>query len=315
MNADGYGFTEGITRAIDECVAFGTVRSLSANVNFPHAEALARLVAKFPFVSVGCHLNPVVGRPVLEARQVPSLVDENGEFFYKTFESRFQSGALRLDELRAEMLAQIEKTRGLAGEAFSHVDFHRGLHRLPRLYPLFLEVAEASGVGRIRTHRYRAGMESGWPRLSHAAHILSSPTRAAKYSWNLLLRRKARTRGFAMPDNRVAITHMETRPGRISVENFRRMLVHLPRGFSEFTAHPAYVDDELRRWSTYIDQRVAEREVLLSSDFRTALYNSEVTLAGYRDIPVPESTAGRSTRSEPRGTTSSAGVPSGGNTR
>ena len=31
INADGYGFTPGTTRAIEECIAFGTVRSLSVN--------------------------------------------------------------------------------------------------------------------------------------------------------------------------------------------------------------------------------------------------------------------------------------------
>ena len=40
INTDGYGFTAGITRAIEECVEFGTVKSLSANVNFKHAENL-----------------------------------------------------------------------------------------------------------------------------------------------------------------------------------------------------------------------------------------------------------------------------------
>ena len=47
-----------------------------------------------------------------------------------------------------------------SGPAFSHVDFHMGLHRLPRLYDLFLDVAQATGVRRIRTHRYLVGMES-----------------------------------------------------------------------------------------------------------------------------------------------------------
>jgi chitin disaccharide deacetylase len=81
INADGYGFTAGISRAIEECVEFGTVRSLSANVNFTHADGLTHLVQKHPGLSVGCHVNPVVGRPVLSPKQVPSLVDENGEFF------------------------------------------------------------------------------------------------------------------------------------------------------------------------------------------------------------------------------------------
>ena len=78
INADGYGFTEGISRAIEECIEFGTVRSLSANVNCSGSEGLRKLVAKHPYLSVGCHLNPVVGRPLLPPGEMASLVDGDG---------------------------------------------------------------------------------------------------------------------------------------------------------------------------------------------------------------------------------------------
>ena len=161
INADGYGFTAGVSRAIEECIAFGTVRSLSANVNFKHADGLAQLVRTYPELSVGCHINPVVGCPVLDPDKVPTLLDENGEFLYKALSRRFMSGSIRSAKLRAEMLAQVEKTRDLAGAAFSHLDFHMGFHRLPRLYAVFLEVAQQSRVGRIRTHRYRVEWKVG----------------------------------------------------------------------------------------------------------------------------------------------------------
>ncbi len=287
INADGYGFTEGITRAIEECIDFGTVRSISANVNFPHASRLSELVRRHPDLSVGCHLNPIVGRPVLDPLEVPSLVDGEGNFFYKSFVERFRTGKIRLKEIQIELTAQIDRARRLAGDCFSHVDFHMGLHRLPRLYPLFLDVAEASRTGRIRTHRYRVGMESRNPRARHFAHLITSPERLAKFGWNVLLRWWALKRGLAMPDYRVTITSMESRPESISVSNYCRMLQNLPVGYSEFVAHPAYLDDELRRWSTYIEPRVAERSVLLSAEFRHALEESpSAKLAGYRGIPV-----------------------------
>jgi len=75
INADGYGFTPGISRAIEECVEFGTVRSISANVNFRHADSLSQLIRKHPDISIGCHLNPVVGAPILSPEKVPTLVD------------------------------------------------------------------------------------------------------------------------------------------------------------------------------------------------------------------------------------------------
>jgi predicted glycoside hydrolase/deacetylase ChbG (UPF0249 family) len=160
-----------------------------------------------------------------------------------------------------------------------------GLHRLPRLYPLFLEVAAASGTGRIRTHRYLAGMESRHARLRHAASMFEGPTRLPKYLWNLFLRTWARRRGFAMPDYWLSITNMGRWKGSISIETYTRLLANVPRGYSEFVVHPAYVDAELQRWSTYLDQRVDERNVLLAREFRNALRHGPARLAGYRDFP------------------------------
>jgi chitin disaccharide deacetylase len=289
INADGYGFTAGITRAIEECVEFGTVVSLSANVNFADAGGLAALVRRHPELSVGCHINPVVGRPILSPEQVPTLVNERGEFHYRKFVPRFLSGRIRLSELQAEMLAQAERTRELAGPAFSHIDFHMGLHRLPRLYNVFLDVAQRSGIRRIRTHYYRVGLESRWPRLKLLGHLSARPGRVVRFIWNVWLRKRALDRGLAMPDRRVAITDMGQRADGISVRQYLLMVSNLPPGFSELVAHPAYVDDDLARWSTYLAPRALEREVLLNPEFRQGLASSGVRLAGYRDMSVERS--------------------------
>ena len=245
-----------------------------------------RLLKRHPALSVGCHLNPITGRPLLPADRVPSLVDGDGYFHYRGFARKLSDGHIRMKELRAELLAQIDRTRDLAGEAFSHVDFHQGLHRLPRLYPLFLDVAEASGVGRIRTHRYRLGMESPQPRLRHIRYLLGGPGRIPRYLYNSWLRARAKSRKLQMPDRWIAITHMESRPDTLTLENYLAMLRNVPPGVSEFVAHPGRVDDELRRWSNYVEPREREREILLEPRFRDAIVEAGLTLAGYRDIPV-----------------------------
>jgi chitin disaccharide deacetylase len=293
INADGFGFTDGITRAIEECVRFGTVRSISANVNFPAAKRLTGLVRSVPEISVGCHLNPIVGKPLQPATSIPSLVNEEGNFWYRSFRNRFTRGMIDHDELRRELLSQIEETRGLAGAAFSHVDFHMGLHRLPGLYPLFLDVVSASGIGRIRTHKYITGLESSHPTISHFVHLFRSPLRLGKFAYNVHLRQKALRRGLAMPDAWVEITAMHSHPERITLKNYDMMLQQLPEGCFEFVVHPAYIDDELRRWSTYIAPREREREVLLSSAFRDSISTHGVRLMGYRDIPMGHDGRGR----------------------
>ncbi|NOX47572.1 MAG: ChbG/HpnK family deacetylase [Chlorobi bacterium] len=286
INADGYGFTEGITRAIEKCVNFGTVKSISVNVNFPFVMALSQFVKIHPELSVGCHLNPVVGKPVLPVTKVPSLVNETGEFFYKNFSKHFLLGKINKKELRSELLAQIEKTRRLAGETFSHIDFHMGLHRLPGLYPIFLDVVKLSGVGRIRTHRYLEGLESPSYKWRHLQYVFEKPARPLKYLWNILLRWKAKQIGLAMPDYWVGISNMTTVPGKISVEMYQKMISHLPNGFSEFVVHPGYADQDLQKYSSYIQKREEELNVLTDQRLKDFLSKSDVRLSGYRDIPL-----------------------------
>ena len=287
INADAYGFTEGTTSAIEDCIAFGTVRSISVNINFPWAERLSELVRKYPFLSVGCHLNPVVGRPVLPVEKVSTLVDDDGNFFYRQFARRFMSRKIELRELRAELTAQIELIREYAPEQFSHVDFHMGLHRLPRLYSMFLDIAEASGAGRIRTHRYLLGLDNANPRLARISYLFSRPTRILKFIANRMLRFQAQRRNLKMPDYRVGLTDMDSDNSKITVDNHILLLKNLPkRGVFEFVVHPGHVDDELRRWSTYLEPRTAEYRVLTDDNFRSFLNESDIKLVGYRDIPL-----------------------------
>jgi chitin disaccharide deacetylase len=287
INADGYGFTEGVTRAIDECIEFGTVRSVSTNVNFPWAEAIGGLVERHPWISVGCHLNPVVGRPVLPAAEVPTLVNEAGEFHYHSFARRVQTGRIRRDELRRELMAQVERTRTLAGNSFTHVDFHKGLHRLPRLYPLFLEVAIASGTGRIRTHRYSYVMlPSHRPPPLCIASVAKLPVRASKYGYNRLLRQIALRRGLAMPDTWLVLKGFSPQRDVLTGHLLAEAVRGTPAGHHELVMHPGYVDDELRRWSTYLEPREDELRALTDPLVKRALDAGGVRLSGYRDIPA-----------------------------
>ncbi len=285
INADGYGFTEGITRAIEDCVAFGTVRSISVNVNFPAATGLKCLVERFPELSIGCHLNPVVGRPVLPPSSIPSLLNERGEFFYKEFDRRFRSGEIVPEELKEELSAQIALCRELAGESFSHLDFHMGKHRLPGLYPLFLDLAIVANVGRIRTHRDLMGVDHRRRRLESIRHYLVHPQAIIVEARDLWLRQQAMKKGLSMPDWNLAVSQPR-RPGAVSLEAWTTLLNNVPTGISEFVVHPGYPDEQLAIWSTYVHERETERQVLLSLQFRDAIVKSGVKLAGYRDISL-----------------------------
>jgi hypothetical protein len=290
INADGYGLTAGTNRAIEECVRFGTVKSVSVNVNFPRAEELPRLVKAYPWLSVGCHLNPVVGDPVLPKEKVRSLLNAEGAFWYREFDWKLASGRVDLAELRAELFAQIDRCRELAGESFTHVDCHMAKHRLPRFYPIFLEACLHSGVGRARVHRYcLAGARRG-RFATGLRYYMRHPHRLGVRVWNFRLRQKARKAGLALTDWSIALAG--TNGDGPSLPVWISLLAQVRPGFSELVVHPGYGDDELRRISRYVGERDAERRILTSEAFKEALFSS-VSLASYHDMPQQARKEGR----------------------
>lgn len=286
INADAYGLTEGATRAIEECLDFGVVSSISVNVNFPSARRLSYLVKRYDRLSVGCHLNPVVGPPVLPPEKVPSLLDEYGNFLYKNFVRSILKGRISFEELKAEMEAQIELTRAMAGESLSHLDFHMGVHRLPKLYSLFLYLAKSTGVGRVRTHRYLFGLHTDNPFGYTVKYLAAKPLRIAKYIGNRAIHHSTRFKGIATPDYRIGIDGIYDDASIMTIDNYLNLLRNLPDGTFEFVVHPGYVDDELKKWSTYLEQREIERKILMDERFKARIVECGIELAGYREIPL-----------------------------
>ncbi len=83
VNADDFGLTEGVNRAIVEAQERGIVTSatLMANASaFEEAASLARSLAerKARF-SVGCHVVLIDGEPLLPADQVASLLQPGAQ--------------------------------------------------------------------------------------------------------------------------------------------------------------------------------------------------------------------------------------------
>ncbi len=103
INADGFGFTPAINRGIRLVAAAGTISSISVTPNFPASAELAEFHRLFPRISVGVHLNPVVGRPVSACSSVPTLVNRDGFFWYTEFPRRLVRGLIDRRELFAEL--------------------------------------------------------------------------------------------------------------------------------------------------------------------------------------------------------------------
>ena len=150
VNADDFGYTQGVNRAIAEAHLHGIVTSSTLMANgraFAEAVQLARTV---PRLSVGCHLVLTDGDPVLPPAQLPSLT--SGAYFRDgmgKFAARAIVGSINGDQITAEATAQIRKIQS-AEIAVSHIDTHKHTHLFPKVLRPILRAAAACGVRALR---------------------------------------------------------------------------------------------------------------------------------------------------------------------
>ena len=103
VNADDFGFTSGVNRAILKAHTDGIVTSATLMANGPAFCEVKELAEQFPKLSIGCHVVLIDGEPVLPPASVPSLT-QSGRFRddLKTFAARALMGQLDTTEIGAE---------------------------------------------------------------------------------------------------------------------------------------------------------------------------------------------------------------------
>ena len=282
VNADDFGFTAGINRAIVEAHTRGIVTSSTLMANGRAFEEAVRSAKTMPYLSVGCHVVLIDGEPVLDAKQLASVTSEssNGAQFrdgLKSFAARALAGRLNADEIEAEASAQIGKLQA-AGIRVSHVDTHKHTHLFPAVLRPLLRAARACGVEAIRNP-----FGPRTPLRSHA--LLRRPHLWTRYAQVRILRTLA-----ARFRNAVAQEGVLTTDGTLGIvvtgaldeKLFHAIAQTIPEGTWEFVCHPGYNDDDLKSAKTRLrESRETELRVLTTPEARQLLLNHEIELISY----------------------------------
>jgi predicted glycoside hydrolase/deacetylase ChbG (UPF0249 family) len=155
VNADDYGLTTAVSRAILRAHRDGIVTSTSVLTLAPGFEGSVAPLRDTPGIGVGAHL-AAVGEdpPLLSAREVPTLVDGKGRLAssWRVFLPRMAARRIDPDDLRREFTAQVERLQA-AGLPLGHVDTHQHLHLWPAVGEVVLDVATAAGIRAMRIIR------------------------------------------------------------------------------------------------------------------------------------------------------------------
>jgi chitin disaccharide deacetylase len=282
VNADGFGFGAGATNGILEVIAAGgAVTSVSVNANFPDAERTAELVRLSPRISIGVHLNPVVGPPCLPPQEVPSLVSKNGQFHGQAFLRFLNSGRIAEDELEAEFDAQIERIRHLAGENLTHLDSHQHSHL--HYLPLLIRLSRKWRIPCARTNASLICLEAPRPAAARTLAYSRRPHLLAGHLYRRWQMQTLRRAGIACADRIVSVGHAGM--GRKTVkENWERVFKNLPLGTYEMICHPAHPDATLRSYARYVDERQSEMMILRRPELRAAAAAAGVALISFFDL-------------------------------
>ena len=285
INADDFGLTAGVNRAIVEAHENGVVSSATLMANgqaFAQAVSLARST---PRLGVGCHVVLVDGAPLLPQTQVHSLLDGSGN---SAGDARFREGIskfgalamlgrLAADEIEAEATAQIRKLQA-SGIPVTHLDSHKHTHLFPRVLRPLLQAAQRCGVRAIRNPFERI----------QGSQLAASPSLWRRWAEVGVLRGFARQfrdavqqAGIATPDGTLAIVATGTLNDRL----LRLMVENLPEGTWELVCHPGYNDTDLRGIRTRLrESREQELRILTSQSTRDLLAANGVEMVSFRDV-------------------------------
>ncbi len=261
VNADDFGLTDGINRAVATLHGSGALSSATLMADAPRfAEAVA-LAKQHSSLGVGCHIVLVDGSPVADPSSISSLLDSasnpaGAAGFHPTlggFVRDLYMGRISRADMEHEATAQIVRLQR-AGVNITHIDTHKHTHMFPAVLDAVTRAAVACGVRAIRNP-----FEPTW---SVAATPGAAPVR--KLQVRLLDRfrghfsRVVREREFATTDGCMGVLAT----GTLDETTLRSLLNRMPEGTWELVCHPAYFDDELRTTRTRLQQ---SRQVELSA--------------------------------------------------
>ena len=291
INADDFGLTSGVNRAISEAHERGVVTSTTLMANaqaFDGATSIAHSVTveKAP-LSVGCHVVLLDGTPLLAPDRVPTLLQNssgNGSSRFLDNLNGFVLASFRhkLDpsQIESEAAAQIERIQA-AGIQLSHFDTHKHAHMFPAVLRPLLRAASARKVPAVRNPFGQV-----WP-LPWTSVLRTRQLWKRFAQLNVLrnfaanFRREVEAHGMRTTDGSLGVLVT----GVLDLKLFAAILESMPEGTWEFVCHPGYNDVDLDSVNTRLrHSREQELQLLTSSEARDVLHRQKIELISYHDL-------------------------------
>lgn len=282
INADDFGLTSGVNRAIVEAHQRGVLTSATLMANSQAFDEAVMVAKSNPTLAIGCHVVLVDGVPVSDPEHIPSLLANNHGScrFQRTlgrFIARLAYRELDPNQIEAEVTAQIRKVQA-AGVHVSHLDSHKHAHMFPTVTAPILRAARECGIAAIRNpfeparFRFIKNRRALWSRYVQVRTLHFLARR---------FKQQVQDSGLRTTDGTIGIVAT----GALDCDLFDTLIGDLPEGTWEFVCHPGYNDTELQRAGTrLLESRVQELEILTSARSRDLLDKCGIHLMSYHDL-------------------------------
>lgn len=257
INADDFGLTHGVNRAVAELHSELLVTSATLMANAAATDEAIALGLRTPSLGVGCHVVLVDGEPVLPPLKIPTLADRTTGRFHSglgSFLRRLQLGQIRAGEIEAEASAQIAVLTG-RGLRLTHLDTHKHTHMFPAVLRPVLRAARAAGIYRVRNP-----FEPTWSRsATPSAGLIRRIEVSLLSQFEPAFRRIVAEEGFITTGGAIGVLAT----GTLDEQTVRALLQSIPPGTWEMVTHPGYNDQDLAEAHTrLLASREGERAAL-----------------------------------------------------
>lgn len=255
VNADDFGLTSGVNRAIVELHAAGTLTSATLMARAAATDEAIDIAKATPSLGVGCHVVLVGGTPVSEGLE--TLVADR-KFFptLGAFLKNLYSGHIHTEEIERETRQQIASLlqRGLT---LTHIDTHKHTHMFPRVLQPVLRAARSCGIREVRNPFEPAWSVNATPNAPFVRKTQVHVLRLLEARF----RRIVAEEGFTTTAGALGVLAT----GTLDAQSIRSIAAALPKDDAvyELVTHPGYNDAELAQANTrLLASRDVEREAL-----------------------------------------------------
>jgi chitin disaccharide deacetylase len=279
VNADDFGYTPGVNRAILECSNRGPVRSTTLMAAAPAFDDAVRLAKSEERLAVGVHLTLTELKPVLPPERLAGLAGPSG--LLPAGLGALAACLLRSDaraSVAAELRAQVARVVD-HGIRPTHLDSHKHVHLLPPVMECAAQIARDFSIRWVRNpFEHPSSLlfcrELGWGqrRLFFTQYAKGRLCALFGPSFQSAVKRA----GLRTPDRFYGISFTGLMNRRI----VERLLENLPPGVNELMVHPGICDEDLRGSRTrLLRQRELEKEILTSPFFEGMVKRHNITLS------------------------------------